>query len=125
MVILANTMCQPSVYPGSQTPEPPDCTYTSTTVYIFIFFTEDAKFDLLGKGVCRGSDWSSEKWPFAKGAHTLQECANACKRKLGCVSFDLTPLPEEHHHHHKGGDKHQCQLYGHSHPVPASGMVKV
>jgi len=74
------------------------------------------KFHLLGKGMCRGANWQGKKWPAVRGLKTLQECANACGRKKGCTAFD-TSSPDP-----AGGNKFDCMLYGHKHPVPAPGV---
>ena len=57
-----------------------------------------------------------------KGTKTRQKCANACKKRVGCVAFDLCPVE-------KAGDKAdaakgelQCNLYGHPEVVPASAV---
>jgi len=76
--------------------------------------SEDAKFDLMGEGACRGLDWQDRHWPKPKGPQTVQDCANLCKKKKGCSSFDLS-LPESE----KG--LLQCHLFHHKNPIPASG----
>ena len=67
----------------------------------------------IGKGQCRGQDWSSKKWPVDKGHTTAQECADACARKKGCTAFDLS---------NKSGKKFACFLYGHQDVEPAQAL---
>ena len=55
------------------------------------FISEPAKFKIIGKGLCRGAKWQSEKWPVDKGTKKRQVCANACRARKGCVAFDLSP----------------------------------
>jgi hypothetical protein len=74
---------------------------------------EDANYKHLGHGMCRGANWQGKKWPVLRGFRTLQECANACKKKKGCTSFD-TSSPD--------GSKFDCMLYGHKNAIPAPGV---
>ena len=55
------------------------------------FFVAPGKFKLIGKGQCRGPNWQFGKWPVDKGTKTRQKCANVCKKRPGCVAFDLSP----------------------------------
>jgi len=71
------------------------------------------KYQHLGKGMCRGANWQGKRWPAIRGIRTLQECANSCGRKKGCTAFDISS-PQ--------GNKFDCMLYGHQHPVPAPGV---
>lgn len=75
---------------------------------------EDAKFDFVGEGACRGPGWQDNNWPKVKGPQTLQDCANACKKKKGCSSFELSSSAT-------GSGLHQCHLFHQKNPIPASG----
>ena len=75
---------------------------------------ENAKYDHIGYGMCRGQKWQGGKWPVVKGPQSLQDCANSCKKKPGCVAFDLSPPADAKKRLH-------CNLYGHKDPQPASG----
>ena len=83
---------------------------------------EKAKFSLIGKGLCRGSDWQSGKWPVDKGSKTRQKCANACKKRPGCVAFDLSPPSANEDKEDVAKGEMQCNLYGHADPSPASAL---
>ena len=67
----------------------------------------------IGKGLCRGQSWTSQKWPVDKGHLTAQECADSCARKKGCTAFDLS---------NKKGKTFACFLYGHSDVEPAKAL---
>lgn len=67
----------------------------------------------LGRGMCRGPKWTSQKWPIVRGVKSVQDCANSCGRTLGCTAFDLSP---------RVGGGEDCTLYGHRSPVPAPGV---
>ena len=69
---------------------------------------------LLGKGRCRGSNWTHKKWPVLKGFTSPRQCAEACARKRGCKAFDLSNIQQD--------NSFDCVLYGHSKVVPASGV---
>merc|ERR1719334_143718 len=69
---------------------------------------------LLGKGRCRGEGWTSKKWPTLKGFLTPRQCAEACARKKGCTSFDLSEQQPD--------NTFDCALYGHKKVSPASGV---
>ncbi len=36
----------------------------SNIFFFFFFFAEDARFDHLGHGMCRGLKWQNGKWPM-------------------------------------------------------------
>jgi hypothetical protein len=86
----------------------------SWNLALFQNVSEDAKFDHLGDGMCRGQNWQGGKWPLVKGHQGLQDCANLCKKRHGCVAFDLSPPADEK-------NRELCHLYGHRDPQPASG----
>ena len=69
---------------------------------------------LLGRGRCRGSNWTHKKWPVLKGFTSPRQCAEACARKRGCKAFDLSNIQQD--------NSFDCVLYGHSKVVPASGV---
>ncbi|TRY73635.1 hypothetical protein TCAL_03348 [Tigriopus californicus] len=70
-------------------------------------------FRHLGKGMCRGTDWTTKKWPKLRGRRTLQGCADACGNNGDCTAFDVSE---------KEGDDFNCILYGHTYVRPASGV---
>ena len=37
---------------------------TISNIFFFFFFAEDARFDHLGHGMCRGLKWQNGKWPM-------------------------------------------------------------
>merc|ERR1712106_852530 len=69
---------------------------------------------VLGKGRCRGPRWTYKKWPVVKGLLSARQCAEACARKKGCTSFDLSDLQAD--------KTFDCALYGHKKVAPAHGV---
>jgi len=69
---------------------------------------------MLGKGRCRGSEWTSKKWPVLKGFLSPRQCAEECAKKKGCSAFDLSELQED--------NTFDCALYGHKKVAPASAV---
>ena len=80
------------------------------------------KFSLLGKGLCRGPNWQKGPWPVDKGTKTRQVCANACKKRLGCVAFDLSPPEASEDKDDIAMGELQCNLFGHSDIIAASAL---
>ncbi len=58
----------------------------------------------VGRGRCRGPNWTHKRWPLIKGALTPKDCALACAKKRGCTGFDIGPMAE---------GVEECALYGH------------
>merc|ERR1711892_1592672 len=69
---------------------------------------------MLGKGRCRGPEWTSKKWPVLKGFLSSRQCAEECAKKKGCSAFDLSELQED--------NTFDCALYGHKKVAPASAV---
>jgi hypothetical protein len=69
---------------------------------------------LLGKGRCRGPGWTFTKWPVLTGFLSPRQCAEACARKKGCTSFDLSDMQTD--------NTFDCALYGHKKVSPAHGV---
>ena len=67
----------------------------------------------LGKGMCRGEDWTFGPWPLERGYKTLKGCAEECAKRKKCLAFDVSQ--------EKTG-KFQCLLYGHNPVIPAHGV---
>merc|ERR1712106_831308 len=68
---------------------------------------------MLGKGRCRGPEWTSKKWPVLKGFLSPRQCAEECAKKKGCSAFDIAPMPE---------GLEECAIYGHKKILPATGV---
>ena len=71
------------------------------------------QYKYLGHGMCRGPNWTNQKWPILRGRKSLQDCANSCGRTVGCTAFDVSRMEDGHF---------DCMIYGHKHPVPAPGV---
>ncbi|XP_040570301.1 uncharacterized protein [Lepeophtheirus salmonis] len=64
--------------------------------------------ELIGKGGCRGPNWSFEDWP--KNIGKKEDCCSGCRETKGCTSYHMTKNKE-------------CVLYGHKEIIPAQSLA--
>ena len=69
--------------------------------------TKGEGYTLLGRGLCRGSDWQDPQgiWPKFEGLETVEDCFQECKKDKGCTAFDISPSDVKL--------KFRCVLHGH------------
>ena len=69
--------------------------------------TKGEGYTLLGRGLCRGSDWQDPQgiWPKFEGLETVEDCFQECKKDKGCTAFDVSPSDVKL--------KFRCVLHGH------------
>ena len=69
--------------------------------------TKGEGYTLLGRGLCRGSDWQDPQgiWPKFEGLETVEDCFQECKKDKGCTAFDVSPSDVK--------SKFRCVLHGH------------
>ena len=71
--------------------------------------------------MCRGSKWQTENWPKSRGLKTINQCASACQKKVGCRSFDMSP-PDSTKSQKAEKGKLWCNLYANKDVKAASGV---
>ena len=80
-------------------------------------YSADSAFVLVGKGLCRGKEWSIEGlWPKDEGVETFDRCALQCQKDEACTAFDVAPSDK------KG--KFRCHHFGHD-KVTATNSVSL
>eukprot|EP00096_Caligus_rogercresseyi_P016521 TRINITY_DN920_c0_g1_i3.p1 TRINITY_DN920_c0_g1~~TRINITY_DN920_c0_g1_i3.p1 ORF type:complete len:1395 (-),score=386.10 TRINITY_DN920_c0_g1_i3:125-4309(-) len=74
---------------------------------------DQKEYKALGKGLCRGANWSDTIWPkIGSLVSNEKECFLQCKERATCTAFDVSP----------SAGKLNCFMYGHGEVQPASAL---